>query len=540
MKKFIKMLMADKILMGLTAALLLITGVSGSLIIVSGSELFGSKTITALDFSSLTEAEITEWYESNFSTLNGLNFYQVYDEDIAEGKVISQEPQAGEIVTLDTGLTITLSLGQDPDAEFELPDFVGEGYTLEMIEEWFSANGFTNVSYEYVTDSEVEAYTVVSVNKSGTVKRSDEILVSISIGDDLEEVEVPDFTSMTVSEIKSWASANLISVEFSYVFSSTYDQGTIISQSVDAGETVSTGTSITIKVSNGKGITIEDITGYTLAQAQTYAKNNGLSLSIKYSYSSSVDEGLVISTSPSKGSMVSSGSTLTIYVSLGTDTSSTKVTIEDYAGKSESALLSYLKNLGVSYSKQTSYYSDEYASGLVVYNTTGEISLSDTVEYAVSLGSYVIDVSDFEGVKLSAAKSIVDAANNLNAGITLTYNIIETSAYTTGTLYGCAVSSDSKTITCNLAAGSSSSTAYIYNQPSYYTGNSSSLSVESTTATVQYALGAFKNLTIKTQSSTLTAGAIISISVNGSTVFESGQYDTSTTVVVVTISSGSN
>lgn len=550
MKKLLKMILADKLLLSLSVVLLLITGVSASLIVVKASEtLFrSSPTVEAIDLTSLTEDEITEWYEKAFGTTNGLVFKEAYDEEIEPKKVISQDPKAGEGVSLDTGMTITLSQGKDPNKTFDLPDFVEEGYTKEEIEKYFDENGFTNVTYEYKvsTDEEVKKDTVLAVNRSGMTKRSEAILVTLSAGDetDLVEVKVPDLLEMTEAEAKAWASSYSINLSIERVFSNNHASGKIISQSISEGETIKGGDTITIRISRGKGITIADLKNKTLEQAKSYASENGFKLETRYDYSDSVEKGLIAASSPSAGGMLAKGDTLIITISEGKDPASEKVNVESYAGKSEDDLLAYVKKLGMEASKESAKYSDSVSEGLVAYNTTGEVAKSTTIQYGLSLGRYTIDKNDFEGETLANAQKIVKAANDLGANITFNFEETTTNSYEAGTLYGCSVTSSGKAINCRLAkagssgGGGSSSlddTVYI-NSKNYYTPVNPT--VDKTLALIKNSFGAFKNLEIIKEESSMSAGAIIEITVNGSASYKPGYYNVDTTDVVIRISIG--
>ena len=542
MKKILKTIMADKLLLGLTVVLLLVTGVSASLIVVKAGEFFFKKAeIEVIDFTNLTESEIRDWYEKEFDTSNGLEFIEEYSEDVSEGKVISQDPLSGEKITVDSGLKIVLSKGKDPNKTFNLPDFVTEKMTKKDAEDFFEKNGFTNVNYAYkiIEDEDIAKDVIVDINRTGAVKRSDMIIVTLSAGDDedLVEVIVPDFEAYSVQEAKEWGSANSITVNFDYVFSNTHEAGKIISQSVGEGEVLKGGSSLTLKVSKGKGITIADLLNKTVDQVKTYASENGFVLDIQYAYSDSIKEGLVISSSPDSGGLLAKGDTLVIVVSAGVDPDNVRVDIEDYAGKSEAELLAYLKEIGIKSLKESDVYSDSVDEGLVAYNTSGNVALSQTISYALSLGSYEIDLDDFEETSLKDAQALVDSVNGRGANIKLNFSTVKTSEYAENTLFGCRLA-NSRTVNCNLAAtGGSSDTSdgdhYIEANTQIYEGYP--LSVDSTRKAVEENLSYF-DLSITEEVSELPAGSIIKITVNGDS-YRSGYYPADTKVKVV-ISSG--
>ncbi len=548
MKKLFKMIVSDKLLLSLSVILLLIVGVSGSLIAVKATESIfrSSPEVEVIDLSGLKEDEIREWYQNIFDTTNGLSFVEVYDEKIEKGDFIKQDPKEGTVINLDTGLVITISKGQDPDKTFELPNFVEEGYNKEKIEAYFEENGFTNVTYEYkvIEGDENKKDDVLAVNKSGRVKRSEAILVTLSAGGDADliEVKVPNMTTMSVDEIQKWASSYSINVKFEYVFSNSQAQGKVMSQSIKEGEVIKGGSEISVTVSKGKGITIADLMNKSVDQAKTYASENGFKLNTQYAYSDSIKEGLIISSSPSKGGMLAKGDTLTITVSQGIDPNSKKVTVNDYTGESESALLAHLEDLGIKANKDSAVYSDDADEGTVAYNTNGEVVVAQGVHYALSLGRYEIDEDDFNDSSLSDAQALVKKVNDMGADINLKFNETQSTTYAEDVLFGCYVSSNGKTITCKLSTGasggnteSSGDTAWVSNVKKQYEGDP--LSIESTRRIIGYMLGDFENVYITEKADPSNAGTVLSIKVNGKS-FSSGNFDTGSTVIEIVISKG--
>ncbi len=526
LKKIFKAIVQDKMILALCALLLVI------LVVIAGMGIYslvGNLRIKAEDFSALKEDEVVAWYEDKFGSRDGLTIQREYSEEVELDFVISQDPQAGEVIS--DGLTIVISNGADPEVEFELPDFVKEGYTKEEIEKYFSDNKFLDVTYEYEVSDEPKD-TVIDVSVSGTVKRGDPIVVTVSAGDDLSviEAEVPDLTTYTEANAKAWASSNAINLDIEYVFDESA-KGTILSQDTAKGTIVHGGDTIKITVSQGEGVSLPNVVGQSRNSARNTLNQEGLKVSIKEAYSSSVKEGNVISMSPRSGTRVVEGSTVTLTISLGPDPSTIYVDIdESYVGKSVSSFNSYIKNLGFlnEPTRSGSYYSDSVDEGKILSHTTGSKSLTSKITYELSLGSYSLNASDFNGLSQRAAQSVIDDANSRRANVSLKVNRDPSQEYT-GTLSACSVSG--KTVTCTLASGS-----YIMTGYDLYIDWDNPVTPENTAANVRRILGNFENLSIVYGSNQDTSpGYILSISVNGSTQFSYGMYDISTTSITVVI-----
>lgn len=524
LKKIVKAIVEDKLILALCAVLLvIIVAIAG----IGINSLIGNFRVKAEDFSALKQEEVVAWYEEQFGSQDGLTIKREYSDEIELDFVISQTPEAGEVIS--DGLVIVISDGADPEVEFDLPDFVKEGYTKEEVEKYFLENKFLDVTYEYQVSDE-DKDTVLKVSASGKVKRGDPIIVTVSAGDDLSQItaEVPDLTTYTETNAKAWASSNAITLEIEYVFDDE-PKGTILSQDVSKGTTVHGGDKITITVSQGKGVKLPNVVGQSRSSARNTLTQEGLKVSVKEAYSSSVKEGNVISMSPKSGTRVVEGSTVTITVSLGKDPSSVYVDIdESYVGKSPSSFKSYISKLGfLNTPKESgSLYSDSIEKGMIIKHTTGSKNLAANITYTVSLGKYTLNASDFNGKTVSQVNKIIDEANSKGAGLDL--EIIKNSSIDyTEKVSSCVV--DGNKLSCTQGYG-----ADIMNGYDLYLDWDNPINHKNTANNVRRLLGKFNNLTIKYDDiQDLSDGYIISISVNGNTQFSPGKYSVDTPIVVV-------
>lgn len=146
-----------------------------------------------------------------------------------------------------------------------------------------------------------------------------------------------DISNMELSQ----AEALLITQGLKYTvdrtqYSDTVMSGYVISTDPEAGETVQKGDTITIFVSQGAAEseteeeevvteykTLWDLTGYTVERAEEALSMLGLTAAYAYESSDTISEGMVTRTSAQDtGGQVPAGSTVTIYISTGSSTSS--------------------------------------------------------------------------------------------------------------------------------------------------------------------------------------------------------------------------
>lgn len=106
--------------------------------------------------------------------------------------------------------------------------------------------------------------------------------------------------------------------------SDTVTSGLVISQTVAANTKTAKGTKVNLVLSSGpSSVKVTDVIGHEQSRAEQELAAAGFQVSVKEAYSSDVRPGLVISTTPDRGTPAKPGSTVTMTVSQGKE----KVTI---------------------------------------------------------------------------------------------------------------------------------------------------------------------------------------------------------------------
>lgn len=140
------------------------------------------------------------------------------------------------------------------------------------------------------------------------------------------------------------------------VSSDDYDEGEIANQDPESGKEVEEGTTIGVVISNGKGsVAVPNVTGDSEDDAVSALEKEGFKPNKTYAYDDSVEEGKVISQTPSAGDKAKTGDTITIVISQGAEA----VTVPDV---------------------KTTYKSEEQARALLAdFNVTVKTAYSDTL-----------------------------------------------------------------------------------------------------------------------------------------------------------------
>ena len=207
------------------------------------------------------------------------------------------------------------------------------GKPLATAEQELSAMGFTNVKTATQNSSSFQVGDVISSTPPGgtTVRSSDPVTLNVSAG--AVQVTVPDVTGQSRAQADAALKAAGFKTNDTQAYSTTVNQGQVISTNPPGNTKAAQGSLVTVSVSNGKQpIQIPSVTGQTPAQAGQRLGSLGLNVQSAQEPSTGVQSGLVTRTDPPAGSTVPIGSTVTVYTSTGPPQSS----VPDLTGQTQS------------------------------------------------------------------------------------------------------------------------------------------------------------------------------------------------------------
>ncbi len=331
------------------------------------------KTIILQNLVGLNIDEALKIINDNFMNNVSINYElsDTVDKDI----IISQNIN-GEIKRNDA-LELIVSLGKEEDlASVSMIDLKGKSLFEATL--WLKRNGIKyEITYEF-SDNISRDYCISQSEKEGTTidPKTQTVTIIISKG---KEINIPDFTSMNVSDATKWITDNKLKLKFkeaydneietgaivysNYPINSKVEEGTIIELTISKGKLKMekfdsmasfrawadglnlhyeedsefnenpTGTIIsvtpnvgeyinlneTIKViySKGPSTTVPNFYGKTKSSASSLCTSSKLKCSFTYRYSSSVDSGYIMSQSMSKNSVVAENTSITLTISNG-------------------------------------------------------------------------------------------------------------------------------------------------------------------------------------------------------------------------------
>lgn len=245
---------------------------------------------------------------------------------------------------------------------------------------------------------------------------------NISQGDEpqVSQVEMLPVNGMEVEEARKALVAIGLKVDLEYEESEEYDAGTVISSSLAAGTKVDTGTVVTLTVSSGvDGIEVPDVTGLTYETALSTLVNSGFVVNRGEAYSSTVEKGNVVSQNPEGNTKAPKGSSITVNVSIGKE--STQVAVPNVVGLAEDEAVAKLIEAGLAVGRITERYDASVAADLVCsqsYSHGIYVQEGTVVDLEVSLGP---EASTYKYNGVIAAPSLEEAPGYVSgSSVTLT------------------------------------------------------------------------------------------------------------------------
>ena len=173
-------------------------------------------------------------------------------------------------------------------------------------------------------ESEEEAGTILSQDpKEGSMIAQNSTVKVVVAGQsttEADEIDVPSVVGKTKSEAETAIKNAKFNYKETYEYSADVAADVVISQSPASGK-LAEGSTIEIVISQGEqSKTVPNVMGSAQSAAQSSLTAAGLNYSVKTDYSDSVAEGNVISQDVEAGKTVAPGTTVTITVSLGSNT----------------------------------------------------------------------------------------------------------------------------------------------------------------------------------------------------------------------------
>ncbi len=257
---------------------------------------------------------------------------QKYSKTYAKDTVMEQNPKSGSKMTTDKEVKLTISLGYEKIA---VPDVTYK--TEEEARTTLESRGL-KVKVTYKTDDKTQEGNVISQDPTAKTEVDPETTVTIVVSKGAESFKMPDVVGKQESDATSTLSSKGLVVSISYKEDNNYTEGEVLLQSISPNTDVKKGNEVVLTVcTHSSVVAVPNVVGKSQNDAIKLISDMGLKYYLAHVYDDKVEQGLIVKQSPSSGSGLKKGDTVTIEVSDGKDPTSktpTSSTVSDKENES--------------------------------------------------------------------------------------------------------------------------------------------------------------------------------------------------------------
>ena len=334
-----------------------------------------------------------------------------YDEQIAEGCILTQGSSVGSVVPVNSALDVIISAGIET---MEVPYITG--FELEHAIEELTAQSF---SYEIVEcyDSVIEDGCIVSQSIVGGIDadKGTTIVIEVSKGRNPEVTysfegnEMPDINGMLLSDAKLLCEDYGIKLVVSeYEYSNEYDGMCVITQGIDAGSYIQSDIVVEIVLSKGAIVyKVPSIIYLTEEEAKEKLDAKELKYNITYEENENVAAGCVVSQSVQAGTIIEPEMAIDVVVSTGPP----KFAMINVVGKMEGDAIAELQELGLIVTSDY-VFDDTVDEGTVLIQSVAEgedVQKRMEIVITVAAKTDLIAMPDVTGKAYDIVKSELEA-----------------------------------------------------------------------------------------------------------------------------------
>jgi beta-lactam-binding protein with PASTA domain/tRNA A-37 threonylcarbamoyl transferase component Bud32 len=247
----------------------------------------------------------------------------VYSTRAAKGIVLSESPPVRTMVQRGTTVTLVYSLGP---RKVGVPAVAGE--SLSAADNQLRAAGLTPVPVPVPT---VFGATVGSVTRTDPAEGTPVVpgtKVKVYYYSGKTVVKVPNVAGDTLAQADAAITSSGLTLNpVSYGPSTKYPKGTVIGTSPAAGTSEPEGTGVSVIISQGPPVAVPNVLGEPIGQAERRLTAAGLNYTVSYQQGAQNLANDVVGESPSQGTLVAPGATVTLdVVQPSTSTTTTTAT----------------------------------------------------------------------------------------------------------------------------------------------------------------------------------------------------------------------
>ncbi len=269
-----------------------------------------------LDFTGKDIKEVVSWADERNILVE--QTFQNSDE-IEKYKVMEQDTKAGTSTKKIQKIKVIVSDGPDENKKTEITNMIG--WKLDDVIQFIEENHLTNVTILFEFNEEIEKDIIFEQDVIDKIQRKEPITLKSSLGkeEDLPSVTMANLVGLDTFHALIYLGRNHLNYQIEYAYSEDQEEGTVLKQSISKFKIIHPNdkTQITITIAKENEITVTDLSKMNQAEVTTWATNNRLKVEFQEDWDDTIKKGKVISYSPTKGTNLEVGDTITVTISKG-------------------------------------------------------------------------------------------------------------------------------------------------------------------------------------------------------------------------------
>lgn len=340
------------------------------------------------NFYNKSLQEVNDWKSKN--NINILENYE-YSDVIKKYYIISQDTLYPTLTKDIKEMTVTISLGPDPEKEIIVPNFIG--LSFEHVIKFIEENHLTNVEMLYEESSSKED-TVINQDNSGTMKRNSPIKITFAKSNVDEEIKVVNLENKTKLYATTWLNKYGFKITINYEYNDKVENDIVIKQNIKNEVVNPKQTEIILTISKGKMLIAPDFTKMNIDEINEWVINNNLKIHYKEVYDEKVKLGDIIAVSKKKDEIIEKDENIEITISKGSLKMIKVSSIDEF--------VNWATNNNVDYQLNYEYHSTIAKDQIIdiSHNEGDIIKTDDTIVLKISKGKS-ITIPNFIGMNKS-------------------------------------------------------------------------------------------------------------------------------------------
>lgn len=237
-----------------------------------------------------------------------------FSNTIPKDKIISQDVISE--IKRNEPVTLTSSLGKKDELKSVTMDNLVGMDTFHALVYLGRNNLKYNIEYAYSDDKDEGIVLKQSIKKFEIISPNDNIEVVLTIVKK-DKITVPDLSKMNITQVTNWATNNRLKLEVLEEYDDTIKKDYIITYEPIKGSLIEVDSTIKVVVSKGQ---LKMIKFTTVDEFISWADENNVLYKIDYEFSSSVENGKLISTSHKENQVIKNNDTVKLVISQGGNT----------------------------------------------------------------------------------------------------------------------------------------------------------------------------------------------------------------------------